>query len=306
MKPGAKQHLFLSLLLVAAALLSGTCATAGRTTVSAAPEAGTNGGEEIHQRLAETLAAARNPCWQECAPGIWTADLPQSACGTEFAAVKIRLDRVTLCASLPSAGETGQPVFSGEFPADFARRTGAAVAVNMTPFAKTGDGLVPVGIYINRGRQYSPPNARYGAVLFFPGGKAEIIPSQDEAASARIRQAEFAFGGFWTVLENGEIRGFPERRNSRTMLGLSRDGGTLFLLAAGRPGLLPGGGITFTEGGRLMQALGAEHALQMDGGSSTSLFAGGTQRIPSGAFFFRKKNRKTAVNAGFLPRPVLP
>ena len=279
------------LLAAAVAMLSG-CATAGG---KAATETRAAVGH-----IETALNAALSLQWQEVAPGIQQAVLPAATCGTELAAVKIELSAVSIAASLPKGADKKGAFFEGEFAADFGARTGAAVAVNMTPFSKKGIKLYPSGIYINGGEMLSPPNERYAAIFFFKEGGAAIASSQDESILPLIEKADFAFGGFWVALEDGETLDFPNYRNSRTVLGIDSSGQTLFVLAAVKSSLLgSSSGISFPEGAALIRALGAANAIQMDGGSSTCLAINGEQVVPSKKFLFVRKNKKTAVNAAF-------
>ena len=280
------------LLLAAALVLFSGCATAGGKAGEAAQAA--------VGHIEAALEAARSLHWQEAAPGIQQAALPAATCGTELVAAKIELAAVSITASIPEGEDDDGAFFSGEFAADFAARTGAALAVNMTPFFKKGSRLYPSSLCINGGALVSPPNEKYAAIFFFKEGGAAIASAQDESVNPLIKKAEFAFGGFWQVLEGGELADFPNYRQSRTVLGLDSSGQTLFVLAAAKASLLgSASGISFTEGAELIKALGAINAIQMDGGSSTCLAINGEQVAPSKRFFFVRKNRRTAVNVGF-------
>jgi hypothetical protein len=68
---------------------------------------------------------------------------------------------------------------------------------------------------------------------------------------------------------------FGISRNPRTMAGVTRDGDLLLVTVDGRqPGYSVG--LSFPEEARLMQALGAVQALNLDGGGSTTMVVGGT------------------------------
>ena len=292
----AHKSLFVAvaLLFAAIALFSG-CATAGGKAAHEAAEVPAASGH-----IEAALKAALSPQWSYVAPGIQQAKLPAATCGTEFAAIKIELGAVSIAASLPEGEDEEGAYFSGEFAADFSARTGTAVAVNMTPFSKKGSKLYPTGLYINGGKMLSPPDARYAAIFFFKEGGSAIAPAQDESINPLIEKAEFAFGGFWAVLEESAIADFPNYRHSRTVLGLDSAGQTLFILVAVKSSLLgSNSGISFTEGGALIKALGSVNAIQMDGGSSACLAVNGEQVVPSKKFLFVRKNKKTAVIAGF-------
>ena len=282
-----------ALILAAAVSLFSGCATAGGRAGDAA------GAAVGHIEAA--LEAARSPLWQDVATGFQLAALPAATCGTELVAAKIELGAVSIAASFPEGEDEEGAFFAGEFAADFAARTEAAVAVNMTPFSKKGSRLYPSGLYVNGGKLISPPDEKYAAIFFFKEGGAAISAYQDEGIAPLIEKSDFAFGGFWQVLEDGEFIDFPDYRNSRTVLGLDVDGQTLFIIAAAKASLLgSGSGISYPEGAALMKALGAANAIQMDGGSSTCLAVNGGQAVPSKKFLFIRKNKGTAVNVGFI------
>lgn len=293
---GAHSLLCAALLLFAAAVALTGCATAG------ARLAGDETAEEqaASAHIEAALAAASSPEWKDVAEGIWAAGLPAATCGAELFALKIELNAVSITASLPEGEDEDGSFFMGEFACDFGARTGAAVAVNMTPFSRRGGKMRLSGIYINGGALLSPPDERYAAIFFFKEGGAAIAPFQDERIAPLAERADFAFGGFWMVLDEGELIDFPNYRHSRTVLGLDSSGETLFILAAAKSSLLDSNsGISFPEGAALMRALGAESAIQMDGGSSTCLAVNGDEVVPSKKYLFARKNKKTAVNAAF-------
>ena len=287
----------LALFFAAAIAAFSGCATSGKR----AGERGDLSAQGESGHIEAALVAASSAEWKEIAHGIHQAELPKATCGTELAAIKIKLSAVSIVASLPEGKAEDAAFFKGEFAADFCKRTGVAIAVNMTPFSKKGSKMFPSGLYINGGRLLSPPDERYSAIFFFKDGGAAIVPFQDESILPFIEKADFAFGGFWMVLDEGEIASFPDYRNSRTVLGLDGEGETLFILAAVKSSLLgDSSGISFPEGAALIKALGAASAIQMDGGGSTCLAVNGEQIAPSKKFFFLRKNKRTAVNAGFV------
>lgn len=59
--------------------------------------------------------------------------------------------------------------------------------------------------------------------------------------------------------------------NARSAIGLKQDGSVLFVIVAQKPGIAASG-MTLPELATLMKRLGAQQALNLDGGSSTSLY----------------------------------
>ena len=138
------------------------------------------------------------------------------------------LARVTLPGSSPATGpeaadsKSRQPVLR---LSSFAKKTGALVAVNTSPFASAHR---LTGVHIASGRRYSPPQERYGALILSgsPAGgfTARIAESQTEEALAG---ADYAFGGFWQILKEGAVvEDFAIHHDARTAFGISDDSRT--------------------------------------------------------------------------------
>ncbi len=68
--------------------------------------------------------------------------------------------------------------------------------------------------------------------------------------------------------------GFGAERHARTIAGVDREGRLILVTADGVPGVSEG--LTLTEEARLMRALGAVDAMNLDGGGSTTFVVGGT------------------------------
>ena len=124
------------------------------------------------------------------------------------------------------------------------------------------------------------PHERYGALLFYADKTACIIDAQTE--ELLLENVRHAVGGFWTILRNGAV--LPQklhRRDSRTAVGIADNGRTLFVVAVEGENKRKSQGLSFEETARLMRELGADDALQLDGGSSSSLVLqeNGTQHI---------------------------
>jgi len=162
----------------------------------------------------------------------------------------------------------------GETTESFSRRRNTVVAFNAAAFKTASLLFSPyrtiVGIHITDFHRMSMPNKRYGALLFYADGTAGIIDSQTEAAvSGNVRHA---LSGFWTILRNGSI--LPQklhRRDSRTAVGLADNGKTLFIIAIEGENKRKSKGLSYEETAALMRELGASDALQLDGGSSSTL-----------------------------------
>ncbi len=169
-----------------------------------------------------------------------------------------------------------------------------AAAVNGSVFKPLpklkGDPVDILGLAISSGQKYSEPN-KFDAILF---------PSQQRGFIARppfkTNGIRNALAGYHIILEQGRILPSSEKRHPRTAIGLSKQGGTLYVLVI--DGRLPrySDGATLAEAAGILARSGAYNALNMDGGGSTALVirdsSGKPKRLnqPSGGFERRVGN----------------
>lgn len=244
--------------------------------------------------------------WRQLASGVETADIYDKSFPLIAHAVKVDLSHpaVSIVTSEAALFKNTDGRIIGETPQTFALRHNTVAAFNAAAF-KTRSVLFSlyrtiVGIHITDFRRMSPPNARYGALLFYARGTACIIDSQKEDFfTADVRHA---VSGFWVILRNGEI--VPQKvqiRDSRTAVGLADNGKTLFILAVEGENKRKSQGLSYEETALLMRELGASDAMQLDGGSSSTLVIreNGEQRIVAPSIGLQPTLR-TASNAGIV------
>ena len=164
----------------------------------------------------------------------------------------------------------------------FARKTGAVLAINASPFSPkrttAGAGMDVVGLAACDGDVYSSPHPPFGALIVTRDGDVGIVsPPFDEAM---LKSIDDAVGGFHLMIDDRAdltdrviplvARHFADV-NPRTAVGLSRDGGTLWLIVVdGRqPGVSEG--MTLSELTLFGRRLGCWDLLNMDGGGSTTM-----------------------------------
>lgn len=169
---------------------------------------------------------------------------------------------------------------------DFIQKTDAKIAINTSPYAKNGEIL---GIHIENGIKHSKSIQKYSALFFEKdenGFKANLSVNQKDED---FENAIFAFGGFFTILKDGEIQTFKHTSfRPRTAVGISKNGKTIFLLTVEK-GLKKG--LSYPECAEILKKIGSENALQFDGGNSTSLFLEGKVK-------FRESLRKNSAYFG--------
>ena len=214
--------------------------------------------------------------WRSLSPGIEAADIhnPQRPLIVHIVKIDLLNPAVSVITSEAALFKNNRGRLRGETTRDFALRHNTIVAFNAAPF-KTGSLLFSmyrtiVGIHITDFRRMSMPHERYGALLFYADKTARIIDAQTE--DLLLENVRHAVGGFWTILRNGTV--LPQklhRRDSRTAVGIADNGRTLFVVAVEGENKRKSHGLSFEETARLMQKLGADDALQLDGGSSSSL-----------------------------------
>ena len=224
--------------------------------------------------------------WRSLSPGIEAADIhnPQLPLIVHIVKIDLLNPTVSVITSEAALFKNNRGRLRCETTRDFALRHNTIVAFNAAPF-KTRSLLFSVyrtivGIHITDFRRMSMPHERYGALLFYADKTARIIDAQTE--ELLLENVRHAVGGFWTILRNGAV--LPQklhRRDSRTAVGLADNGRTLFVVAVEGENKRKSHGLSFEETARLMRELGADDALQLDGGSSSSLVLqeNGTQHI---------------------------
>lgn len=128
----------------------------------------------------------------------------------------------------------------------------------------------PVGFHASSGKVISQPkDAGLRAVFVVDQDGRPDILDRVQTLPPNIREA---VSGNVMVLKGGEVvpHAKDTARHPRSVVALSRDRKTLFLVAIdGRQ--IASRGATYAELGELLKRLGAEDALNLDGGGSTAL-----------------------------------
>lgn len=244
-------------------------------------------------------------------PGVWRFDFESEdpKFPLIYHAVKIELSSAKFASSAEGAGaekiasspdgavsETSGSLIlftsRWERTSDFAARETCVVAMNATPFDKTE----LAGIHKVDGKIISRPVARYaalglrctedGAVM-----QGRVFESQEDGELAGW---DAAFGGFFVVLRDGEVcTEFIRRHTSRSGVGVSADGRTLYLLVVEGERQQKSRGLSYPQCGEIFRAMGCSDALEFDGGGSSELCINGqsvmsyrVRRIQGNSFGF--------------------
>ena len=268
-----------------------SCATGSGTD----PAAGTNPavGRSVAEKT-ETkellFSAPSSSEWQNLIP-------PVSYCRRENKKEKLRYTIVRINLADPLIEVDGIPqdgMEDGITDAAYlwrkAAQNGFFAAVNATPFDyvpfRPGK-LKLCGLYMRNGKELSAARSEYAALCFDRTKRAYIANSQTDPS---VKQADLAFGGFWTILENGNILPFKNIRSARTAVGIGEDGYTLYLLTVEKN--LFSHGLSFEDCALILKNAGARNAVQLDGGRSAALI------FPDFPVYSVRAKRKTANALG--------
>lgn len=237
--------------------------------------------------------------WKEVSPGFERFDYENKDFPVEYHLVKIDLKTKGMTISaypdplmeqeLKQAQSEADGFFKGISTSSFARQFKTTVAVNTTPF-KVVEGTQVIaymknkrafhGIHKTEGVQLSEEQPSNAMLVFSKENgslKAEIYDSQKKEI---VDKYPYAFGGFYTIMRNGEKRTFKaDNLDSRLACGVSKDGYTLYFLAAEGSPSLTSKGLSFPQCADVLLKAGAVDAMQFDGGSSTQLCIGTKQLV---------------------------
>ena len=210
--------------------------------------------------------------WQEIrdeagvvVPGVWRFDFENPDFPLVYHAVKIEL-------SSPVDGAVYLKLLTSQWErtSDFAARENCLVAVNATPFDKTK----LAGICKTGGELLSEPVERYAALGFQCSEDGLVTGARvfESQMDGELALCEAAFGGFFVVLKDGQVRtDFVRRGDSRCGAGVSADGKTLYFLLVEGERPQKSRGLSYPQCGEIFLAMGCCDALEFDGGGSAEL-----------------------------------
>lgn len=184
---------------------------------------------------------------------------------------------------------------------NLSKKHNAVVAINTTPFDLDGKTYLPVGIIQYKNQQIYSPAENYCMLVLSKDKntstlRANIISSQTDNLQTDDKEIS-AYGGFYVILENGNIKSFNQSRRSRIGVGISDNGRFLYILAAS-PDFHPTdrNGLTYEECAQIFKNLGCTDAMQFDGGHSSALVVNGKdtvkpfmqRKVPTVLLFFKQ------------------
>ena len=166
---------------------------------------------------------------------------------------------------------------TGQKTTSFLKAMKCQAAVNAGPFDKVtsfeGGPLDVSGLHVAGGKQVSKYNG-YPVLFIDADNKARI---QRKPELAGIREA---VSGFQVVLWEGKTTATDLKLHPRTGAGVSADGRTMWLLVVDGRQAGRSEGCTTVEMAAWLRAMGANSALNLDGGGTTTMVLAGPEGKP--------------------------
>ncbi|PRE17847.1 hypothetical protein C6P72_22945 [Burkholderia gladioli] len=206
----------------------------------------------------------------------------------------MRIDLRAPGVSVETTGHSGPLMTTAETISQFAARTGVRLAINANFFAPccaaTPEPKTVIGLLVSHGQVVSPltsdPTQSEAVLAITRQGRAYIAQAPQISAQD-LKLIDTAVAGSAILLKNGEDlsaqspnEGDPLNPNPRTLVGLSHQGRYLYFVVI--DGRLPGysTGTTNAQSAQLMKAIGADDAINLDGGGSTELVRADQTGVP--------------------------
>ena len=236
--------------------------------------------------------------WQEIRKGIWRFDFENPDFPIIYHAVKIDLTNPELTpVCFPTSCTSQKAIQKGKKTSSFAKQENCIIALNASPFSINRTKKEIVGVFIDNKTQISKPVEKYAALIIntLPGTQglsASIIASQTTQA---LENCDYAFGGFFMILQDGDILDFKARTHtSRSGCGVSQDGKTLYILVAEGQQPAKSEGLSYPQCAQIFKAMGCNDAMEFDGGGSAELCINGKSVLSYPV------NRTQAASFGFV------
>jgi hypothetical protein len=244
------------------------------------------------------------------APGVTFGNWEPLTDGIEYARASLVVPRLLKCHALridlrhpglelvvnPSA-EVEPGWVKSAFPTSWLRSVDAVAAINATPFSPEaifpGTAVKLEGLAVSGGSEWAAKMHNLDALVQRTNGQVQFLRGGDSVPDTQI-----GVGGFLMTLRGGTNVGESSPRDAAATVGVSADGRWMYWLVVdgGQPGYSEGA--TPRETAEILRQLGASDALNLDGGSSSTLV---TATGWSGA---QVRNRPRHPAYSGLQRPV--
>ncbi len=209
--------------------------------------------------------------WTPIAPGVEVSSAAFSSPRLLKAhALRIDLQSPDIELVVSPGGEEQAHAVRARFPSTWLRQLDAVAAINATPF--TPEAIFPgslvnlQGLAVRDGQEWSPKLQNLDALVQSTNGSWKLLQGGASDTTARI-----GVGGFLGTLLRGTNAGEPTPQDAATCVGISADQRWMYWLVVdgGQPGYSEGA--TPRETAAILQELGAWTAINLDGGSSSTL-----------------------------------
>jgi hypothetical protein len=195
------------------------------------------------------------------------------------------------CAGCTPTTGTGVEV-PAQTTSSFLMSSGVQVAINANRDGVIGSNASDLGLAVSNGVLVSPDQAGNDALLILAANAASIVTGGTANLTGVITAVAGTTG---SILKDGVYTGVTDSQSAnRSGLGLSSDGHYLYLLK--------GQTISFAQEAALFFALGADDAINMNGGAAASLYyttaSGAAELLDTGT------DRAVGTNLGIKARPL--
>lgn len=209
--------------------------------------------------------------WKPLAPGIEVSStMFSNPRPLKAHAVRIDLQSPGIELVVSPGGEEEAHSVRARFPTTWLRQLEAVAAINATPF--TPEAIFPgsivklQGLAVSEGQEWSPKLNNLDALVQFTNGTWNVLQGGPVGSAPRI-----GVGGFLGTVLRGTNVGETAPQDAATCVGISADQRWMYWLVVdgGQPGYSEGA--TPRETAAILQDLGAFTAINLDGGSSSTL-----------------------------------
>ena len=183
----------------------------------------------------------------------------------------------------------------------FARASSSDISINANFFVYRCSFLdkfyKPLGLFVCDSKLLSPPLKDFSMLVFDNNNNARIVQGEDVQDGV-----VWGIAGYNKVIEGGKIilEGKSKKRDSRTLIGLDKEGEYLFVLCVDGEVKRRSRGTTLIEATHIFRKLGVFEGIELDGGASSALVVKidgkEHQLVPSS----RRQLRRLAINIGFI------
>lgn len=191
-------------------------------------------------------------------------------------------------------------------PSEFASRTGALAVINGDFFDGNKD---TVGLAVGLGQKWSrSADTKEWSFVACDGTNNCVIDPYNSVTPMNPAWANVV-GGWqilldpeftWTRTEDAQCKEFCQTEHPRTVVGLSADRSVMWwVMIEGRQGSLSG--LSLSDSARVLKRLGAQWALNLDGGGSSGMILNG--RRVNGRPFNEPSERRVANCLAIVRKP---